>query len=82
MRVYNRGNGIWVLNGLAIRIAESMGLHRDGGQLALSPFQAEIRRRVCEFTCTLCTVVNRICGDQSKRLREGLAKLFSSFTLE
>lgn len=46
MRVHNRGSGIWVLNGLAIRIAESMGLHRDGGQLALSPFQAEIRRRL------------------------------------
>lgn len=46
MRVHNRGNGIWVLNGLAIRLAESMGLHRDGGQLALSPFQAEIRRRL------------------------------------
>ncbi|KEF60647.1 uncharacterized protein A1O9_02208 [Exophiala aquamarina CBS 119918] len=46
MRVHNRGSGIWVLNGLAIRMAESMGLHRDGGQLALSPFQAEIRRRL------------------------------------
>lgn len=46
MRVHNRRNGIWVLNGLAIRLAESMGLHHDGGQLGLSPFQAEIRRRL------------------------------------
>lgn len=46
MRIHNRGNGIWVLNGLAIRIAKSMGLHRDGRRLRLSPFQAEIRRRL------------------------------------
>ncbi|KAK5052098.1 hypothetical protein LTR84_002902 [Exophiala bonariae] len=46
MRIHNRGNGIWVLNGLAMRISESMGLHRDGRRLHLSPFQAEIRRRL------------------------------------
>ena len=33
------------MNGLAIRIAQSLGLHRDGERLGLSPFQSEIRRR-------------------------------------
>lgn len=42
----NRGKGIWILNGLAIRIAESLGLHRDGRRLGLSPFQSELRRRL------------------------------------
>ncbi|KAF2105997.1 hypothetical protein BDV96DRAFT_508566 [Lophiotrema nucula] len=46
LRVQNHGKGIWVLNGLATRIAESLGLHRDGDSLGISPFQAEIRRRV------------------------------------
>ncbi|EXJ79034.1 hypothetical protein A1O3_08535 [Capronia epimyces CBS 606.96] len=46
LRVRNRGKGIWVLNGLAIRIAESLGLHRDGERLGLSPFQSELRRRL------------------------------------
>ncbi|KAF2805192.1 uncharacterized protein BDZ99DRAFT_396642 [Mytilinidion resinicola] len=46
LRVHNRGKGIWILNGLAIRIAESLGLHRDGERLGLSPFQSEIRRRL------------------------------------
>ena len=46
LRVHNRGKGIWILNGLAIRIAESLGLHRDGERLDLSPFQSEIRRRL------------------------------------
>lgn len=46
LRSHNRGKGIWILNGLAIRIAQSLGLHRDGNRLGLSPFQAEIRRRL------------------------------------
>lgn len=46
MRVHNSGRGIWVLNGLAIRAAESLGLHRDGKKLNLPPFESEIRRRV------------------------------------
>ncbi|SPO04185.1 uncharacterized protein DNG_06868 [Cephalotrichum gorgonifer] len=46
LRIYNRGKGIWILNGLAIRIAQSMGLHRDGDRLRLPVFQAELRRRV------------------------------------
>ncbi|KAF3766365.1 hypothetical protein M406DRAFT_290817 [Cryphonectria parasitica EP155] len=46
LRMHNRGKGIWILNGLSIRIAQSLGLHRDGKRLGLSPFQAEIRRRL------------------------------------
>ena len=34
------------MHGLAIRIAQSLGLHRDGERLGLSPFQSEIRRRL------------------------------------
>lgn len=46
LRVYNRAKCIWILNGLAIRIAQSLGLHRDGKRLGLSPFHSEIRRRL------------------------------------
>ncbi|KAH6959903.1 hypothetical protein BKA56DRAFT_500347 [Ilyonectria sp. MPI-CAGE-AT-0026] len=46
VRVHNSGRGIWVLNGLAIRAAESLGMHRDGRKLNLPPFESEIRRRV------------------------------------
>ncbi|KAH8648864.1 hypothetical protein BGZ61DRAFT_376263 [Ilyonectria robusta] len=46
VRVHNSGRGIWVLNGLATRAAESIGLHRDGKKLNLSPFESEIRRRL------------------------------------
>lgn len=37
---------MWVLNGLAIRLAQSIGLHRDGKDFNLSPFDSEIRRRL------------------------------------
>jgi hypothetical protein len=37
---------LWTLTGLAMRIAQRMGLHRDGSTLKLSPFDAEIRRRI------------------------------------
>ncbi|KAG6188108.1 hypothetical protein E4U10_004922 [Claviceps purpurea] len=36
----------WALTGLAVRIAQGMGLHRDGSHLKLSPFEAEMRRRL------------------------------------
>jgi hypothetical protein len=36
----------WTLVGLLIRVAQGMGLHRDGVHLKLSPFETEIRRRL------------------------------------
>ncbi|EFQ31543.1 fungal specific transcription factor domain-containing protein [Colletotrichum graminicola] len=36
----------WVLTGALVRIAQRMGLHRDGELLGLSPFETEIRRRI------------------------------------
>ena len=37
---------LWTLTGLALRIAEGMGLHRDGSFLELPLFETEIRRRM------------------------------------
>ncbi|KAH6986613.1 fungal-specific transcription factor domain-containing protein [Ilyonectria destructans] len=36
----------WVLSGVAVRIAQKMGYHRDGEQLGLPPFETEMRRRI------------------------------------
>ena len=36
----------WTLTCLVIRIAQGMGLHRDGSQFDLTPFETEMRRRV------------------------------------
>ncbi|OAP59243.1 hypothetical protein AYL99_06541 [Fonsecaea erecta] len=37
---------VWSLTGVALRIAEGMGMGLDGTLLGLSPFESEIRRRI------------------------------------
>ncbi|KAE8359502.1 fungal-specific transcription factor domain-containing protein [Aspergillus caelatus] len=37
---------LFVLSGVAIRLARKMGLHRDSSTLGLSPFETEMRRRL------------------------------------
>ena len=44
---------VWSLTGLAIRIAQSLGLHRDGTKFGLSPFDTEMRRRLWWHVCIL-----------------------------
>lgn len=46
---------VWTLSGLAIRIAVSMGLHRDGESFGISPFEVEMRRRLWWIIMTLDT---------------------------
>ncbi|KAF4978382.1 hypothetical protein FZEAL_5223 [Fusarium zealandicum] len=36
----------WTLTPLCVRMAQALGLHRDGSQLRLSPFEVEMRRRL------------------------------------
>ncbi|GAP90853.1 putative fungal specific transcription factor domain-containing [Rosellinia necatrix] len=37
---------VWIMGGTVMRIAQKMGYHRDGEQFNLSPFEAEMRRRL------------------------------------
>ncbi|KAJ5692472.1 C6 transcription factor domain-containing protein [Penicillium macrosclerotiorum] len=39
-------NTFWILTGVAVRIAQRMGLHRDGEELGLAPFDIQMRRRL------------------------------------
>lgn len=36
----------WILTGAALRIAQRLGIHRDGTQMGLPPFEVEMRRRL------------------------------------
>lgn len=36
----------WILSGVAVRIGQRMGLHRDGAELGLNPYDVQMRRRV------------------------------------
>ena len=49
-----------MLSGLAINIAQTMGLHRDGTYFCLSAIETEVRRRLW---WTLCQLDNRISED-------------------
>lgn len=42
---------VWTMTGLAVRIAQSLGLHRDGSRFGLSPFDTEMRRRLWYQVC-------------------------------
>lgn len=44
---------VWTLTGLLLRMAHSLGIHRDGLQFGLSPFDTEMRRRLWWQICTL-----------------------------
>lgn len=47
MRLRYDSHSLWTLTGVALRIAQRMGLHRDGVDLKLPPFETEMRRRLC-----------------------------------
>lgn len=44
---------VWTLTGLLIRLAVALGVHRDGEQFGVSPFETEMRRRLWWQICTL-----------------------------
>ncbi|KNG81473.1 fungal specific transcription factor domain protein [Aspergillus nomiae NRRL 13137] len=46
MRASSDPQSIWSLCGVAVRMAQRIGLHRDGSELGLSIFETEIRRRL------------------------------------
>ncbi|OAL21793.1 hypothetical protein AYO22_07735 [Fonsecaea multimorphosa] len=53
LRAHEVGRRVWVLNGLAIRLAKSIGLHLDGACLQLSLFESEMRLRLWWHLCVL-----------------------------
>ncbi|KAL6714029.1 hypothetical protein ACLMJK_008523 [Lecanora helva] len=44
---------VWTMTGLLIRLAQALGVHRDGQQFGVSPFETEMRRRLWWQICTL-----------------------------
>ncbi|KAL4813355.1 fungal-specific transcription factor domain-containing protein [Aspergillus spinulosporus] len=44
---------VWTQAAVVVRIAQRQGLHRDGQQLGLTPFETEMRRRLWWHICIL-----------------------------
>lgn len=53
---------VWSLTGVAVRIAQGMGLDRDGTSLGLPPFESEIRRRIWWLLKTHDFRTAELCG--------------------
>lgn len=58
-------SSLWVLMGSVIRIAQSQGLHRDGANLGLQPFETEMRRRLWWYIVTLDGRLTELMGSES-----------------
>ena len=52
----------WILTGVAIRIGQRMGLHRDGESLGLSPFDVQMRRRIFYQLIPLDGIASQFAG--------------------
>ena len=46
---------VWSLSGLTTHLAQALGVHRDGTNFCLSPFETEMRRRLWWHICLLDT---------------------------
>lgn len=46
VRRFDDSRYAWTLTGLVIRMAQALGVHRDGQVFGLSPFETEMRRRL------------------------------------
>lgn len=46
VRRHDESRFCWAMTSLAVRLAQGMGIHRDGEQFGLPPFETEMRRRV------------------------------------
>lgn len=69
VRRYDDTRFSWTLTGLAIRIGQSLGLHREGTHFAeLKPFDVEMRRRLW---WTMCLLDLRSAEDQGTELTIG-----------
>ena len=53
VRRQENSKAVWTLTGLLLRMAHSTGIHRDGDQFGLPPFDVEMRRRLWWQVCTL-----------------------------
>jgi hypothetical protein len=53
LRRNDEARRIWTLTGLAVRIAQTLGIHRDGSHFKLPPFETEMRRRLWWQVCVL-----------------------------
>ncbi|KAJ5538102.1 hypothetical protein N7494_007581 [Penicillium frequentans] len=68
MRAFSDPHTTWTMSGIALRIAQRMGIHRDGSEYGLSFFETEMRRRIWFQVVILDATSARSCGVASSPL--------------
>lgn len=56
---------LWSLSGICVRIAQRIGLHKDGSKLGLSVFETEMRRRIWWEVVVLDSTIGHMAGCES-----------------
>ena len=52
----------WAVSGLAVRMAQRIGIHRDGAKYGLNPFEVEMRRRLWWQIMFIDVRAAEVCG--------------------
>ncbi|KAJ6087236.1 hypothetical protein N7467_006150 [Penicillium canescens] len=68
MRSFSDPHTIWTLCGIATRIAQRIGIHRDGSSHGISVFDTEIRRRIWFQLMIIDATSAQFCGVASTPL--------------
>ncbi|KAK4153437.1 hypothetical protein C8A00DRAFT_15318 [Chaetomidium leptoderma] len=70
-RDYYDSHTFWILTGVAVRIAQRIGVHRDGQTLGLAPFEVEMRRRSFYQLMPLEAKASQMAGMGASMLPDG-----------
>ncbi|DAA77947.1 TPA_exp: putative C6 transcription factor [Trichophyton benhamiae CBS 112371] len=62
LREFVDAQTLWVYSGVAMRIAQRLGLHRDGARFGLPIFEVEMRRRLWWPTVYFDGLCGELCG--------------------
>lgn len=62
MRGFSDPHTIWTLSGVALRISQRIGIHRDGSGFGLSAFETEMRRRIWFQIIIIDATSAQFCG--------------------
>ncbi|KAI0890174.1 uncharacterized protein GGS22DRAFT_9217 [Annulohypoxylon maeteangense] len=62
IRQYSDPRSLFCLTGIGVRLAQRIGLHRDGAQFNLSPFEVEERRRLWWTLAGFDRRIGELCG--------------------
>jgi Fungal specific transcription factor domain len=79
MRLILDAQTMWAFTGIAFRISRRIGLHRDGTQLGLPPFDVEMRRRLWFQLIILDHTSAELAGLAPELSGSGMVKAWDTF---